>query len=359
MTHRRAFSLIEVLMSVFILGIGVIAIASLLPAGIKQQQNARDTSVGPVVAQSAIGLLRTKFKQSDFGGDDAFYPRAHHFQNQTAVQFRMPPQTTFAGCLQEISVGRVLQDGPFSTFPQRRAVHPFVAPPSALPGGNDSFWWNKFVPNFASATSDPLSADDPCYNGRLDSGRNFTSRPPSTRNIPLNSESWPCGEIDPISILNGSVDLKALSWFITQEERQWPRESENPKYYWDCMFKKTNGIVEVAIFVYRIESDIPGKAYDSDDGAYVYPGSRRPHAVWLGEDCDFWRSGQRVVNELEVNRLHTARMARTTTTINGRPPGNLFLMNLAGFTESFVGVHLHSRPQSSLQRQYSPLHEGS
>ena len=61
MIARRAFSLIEVLMSVFILGIGVIAIASLLPAGIKQQQNSRDISAGPVVAQAAIGLLRSKF----------------------------------------------------------------------------------------------------------------------------------------------------------------------------------------------------------------------------------------------------------------------------------------------------------
>ena len=44
--QRRAFSLIEVLMSIFILGIGVIAIASLLPAGIKQQQNAKNDAYG-------------------------------------------------------------------------------------------------------------------------------------------------------------------------------------------------------------------------------------------------------------------------------------------------------------------------
>ena len=49
--QRRAFSLIEVLMSIFILGIGVIAIASLLPAGIKQQQNAKNDAYGPVVAE--------------------------------------------------------------------------------------------------------------------------------------------------------------------------------------------------------------------------------------------------------------------------------------------------------------------
>ena len=67
---RRAFSLIEVLMSVFILGIGVIAIASLLPAGISQQRSARDASAGPIVAQSAMAVLRSKYSQSTFGGDD-------------------------------------------------------------------------------------------------------------------------------------------------------------------------------------------------------------------------------------------------------------------------------------------------
>ena len=36
-SRRRGFSLIEVLLAVFILGIGVISIAALFPAGIAQQ----------------------------------------------------------------------------------------------------------------------------------------------------------------------------------------------------------------------------------------------------------------------------------------------------------------------------------
>ncbi|MEC7384729.1 MAG: prepilin-type N-terminal cleavage/methylation domain-containing protein, partial [Planctomycetota bacterium] len=68
--QNRAFSLIEVLMSIFILGIGVIAIASLLPAGIKQQQNAKNDAYGPVVADSALATLRSRLSPSDFGGDD-------------------------------------------------------------------------------------------------------------------------------------------------------------------------------------------------------------------------------------------------------------------------------------------------
>ncbi len=40
--QRRGFSLIELLMAIFILGIGLISIASLLPAGIVLQQRAED-----------------------------------------------------------------------------------------------------------------------------------------------------------------------------------------------------------------------------------------------------------------------------------------------------------------------------
>ena len=60
--QNRAFSLIEVLMSIFILGIGVIAIASLLPAGIKQQQNAKNDAYGPVVADRRLGHVAFTFE---------------------------------------------------------------------------------------------------------------------------------------------------------------------------------------------------------------------------------------------------------------------------------------------------------
>ena len=46
---KIGFSLIEVLIY-FYSGHWVIAIASLLPAGIKQQQNAKNDAYGPVVA---------------------------------------------------------------------------------------------------------------------------------------------------------------------------------------------------------------------------------------------------------------------------------------------------------------------
>ena len=69
---RRSFSLIEVLLSVFILGIGVISIAALFPAGIAQQRQSVDDITGPIVAQNALAILRTKLRPADFGTFEEF-----------------------------------------------------------------------------------------------------------------------------------------------------------------------------------------------------------------------------------------------------------------------------------------------
>ncbi|MEE8154526.1 MAG: prepilin-type N-terminal cleavage/methylation domain-containing protein, partial [Phycisphaerales bacterium] len=71
-SRRRSFSLIEVLLSVFILGIGVISIAALFPAGIAQQRQSVDDITGPIVAQNALAILRTKLRPADFGTFEEF-----------------------------------------------------------------------------------------------------------------------------------------------------------------------------------------------------------------------------------------------------------------------------------------------
>ncbi|MEY4182220.1 MAG: hypothetical protein RLZZ217_846, partial [Planctomycetota bacterium] len=64
---RRAFTLVEVLLAVFILGIGIISVSALFPAGIVQQRASNDDALGPVVAQHALGVIRSKVTQDDFG----------------------------------------------------------------------------------------------------------------------------------------------------------------------------------------------------------------------------------------------------------------------------------------------------
>ena len=66
------FSLMEVLMSIFILAIGIISISALFPAGIAQQRHAVDDMMGPIVANNAMTILRSKLRPEDFGADEDF-----------------------------------------------------------------------------------------------------------------------------------------------------------------------------------------------------------------------------------------------------------------------------------------------
>ena len=72
-SHRqRGFSLIELLLAIFILGVGIISIATLFPAGIAQQQKTANDVVGPIIARNALTLLRSRLEQEDFGGAEQF-----------------------------------------------------------------------------------------------------------------------------------------------------------------------------------------------------------------------------------------------------------------------------------------------
>ncbi|MBC02963.1 MAG: hypothetical protein CMJ34_06635 [Phycisphaerae bacterium] len=75
------------------------------------------------------------------------------------------------------------------------------------------------------------------------------------------------------------------------------------------MFRRTNGVVEVAIFVYRVIGDQIGGLTDAVEDGYLSPGSRRPHGVWLPrEACEsaplfgenhFLVSGQTLVTNIQ------------------------------------------------------------
>jgi prepilin-type N-terminal cleavage/methylation domain-containing protein len=69
---RRGFSLIELLLAIFILGVGIISVAAVFPAGIIQQRRTQDDVLGPVIAEAAMATIRSKVSQSDFGTFEEF-----------------------------------------------------------------------------------------------------------------------------------------------------------------------------------------------------------------------------------------------------------------------------------------------
>ena len=181
---RRSFSLIEVLLSVFILGIGVISIAALFPAGIAQQRQSVDDITGPIVAQNALAILRTKLRPADFGTFEEFGAG--------------PPLFTIDG------------DWP----------------------------WLRPAFIFAGSSYPPGTID--IFNG---TGAAGASEPGITSGIPFNTTRYTGG---------------APTFILTQQERYYPMASVNtgirppkPQYVWDCMFRRFQGKVMVAIFVYR------------------------------------------------------------------------------------------------------------
>ncbi len=179
---RRGFSLIEVLLSVFILGIGVISIAALFPAGIAQQRQSVDGITGPIVAQNALAILRTKLRPEYFG---------------------------------------------------TREIHnPFHVPPTI----EGDFGWSR--PAFFTEDT-PLPPNGFAPEGSIDifnavEAQTFTEIPYA---IPA---------VTPPHII------------FVQSERYYPMapieagiRPPKPQYVWDCMFRRFQGKVMVAIFVYR------------------------------------------------------------------------------------------------------------
>lgn len=237
----RGFSLVEMLLAVFILGIGVISIAALFPAGIALQRQATDDTLGPIVAKNAFATIRSKLRQDDFGS----------FQD-----FGMAP-TYIAG------------EGPAGT----------IRPVGGVPIPQVSGDWGWMRPGFFTGASNAALL------GTIDIfSANYTRQQPPFSlaprvtgpwavempnghpggplfGIPYNRAKYPLYDIaasNPTAV-PGNLDIQALSEpnvTFSQSERSYPQggsvAGSVPVYYWDCMFRRNGGRVQVAVFIYRV-----------------------------------------------------------------------------------------------------------
>ena len=231
-TNLRAFSLIELLLSVFILAIGIISVSALFPAGIAQQQQTTDDLLGTVVAEQALGLLRSRVSPEDFGTFEEFgigTVLASSIQNGNSSYVFRPS----AGDWSWIRPGVIRNDQPgTATVNEVGAIDIFST--LAQNTGNTT---NEFC-EFPSGIG--------------------TSYP----NVRLFGAPY-----------NSSRTTFAPPVIVTQRERWWPTVPEDaqnfapPTYAWDCMFRRSGGKLQVAIFVFRV-TGVGGakKSYVSPSG---------------------------------------------------------------------------------------------
>jgi hypothetical protein len=247
---RRAFSLTEVLLAVFILGIGIISIAALFPAGIAQQRLATDDAMGPIVAHHAMSIIRSRVRPDDFG---TFEDYAGLFNRDIAV-----PQAFFTRTIEGdwgwMRPGFILANDPDTDIDEYGAIDIFS---------------NRFVRqevhNESGMTSiGPLATEmadgwpGPDFWSALQVGSND----PPLWGIPFSASASP----DPAGVAGVPTPPRRL---ITRTERYYPMDSaipiernvlqedvlgRMPEYVWDCMFRRYQGKVYVAVFVYRVSS---------------------------------------------------------------------------------------------------------
>ncbi len=236
MSTRRAFSLVELLLAVFILGIGIIGISALFPAGIAQQRQAADDVMGPIVADNAIALLRTKLKPEWFGSCDEFFqPSDRGYPNGFAA---VSLGQTIPGDWRWKRPGFLFANNSATAINELGAIDIF----SALYTSNMLGGQLGASLNAALAATEDADGGDP------------TGAP--LYGIPFNRVLFD-PQFQPFPSTTVHADTAPVV-IISQQERAYPMVGtagsglKRPAYFWECMFRKFEGRVQVAIFVFRV-----------------------------------------------------------------------------------------------------------
>ena len=236
-THAvRGFSLVEMLLAIFILGIGVISIAALFPAGIALQRQATDDVVGPIVAKNALATIRSKLSQGDFGSFQDF-GLGPTYNNGIAGSFK--------------TSGNVV-------FPHVSGDWCWMRPGFLFDQANNgtvdvfSAGYTRFSLSIQPTPPTGNKATEIPDGVAFSANSSLFGIPYNPRKYPLFTDPAAAANLDPVS----QRLLEPLVTF-TQAERSWPQAGSSasntpPQYYWDCMFRRNGGRVQVAVFVYRV-----------------------------------------------------------------------------------------------------------
>ncbi|MHC4304475.1 MAG: type IV pilus modification PilV family protein [Planctomycetota bacterium] len=234
--RRNGFTLMEVLIAIFILGIGVIGIAALFPAGIAQLRSSVDDVLGPVVADNAMALLRARLEPGDFGTYEDFINVTELNQVQDLWLATVPGDWPWLRPGFLLGNDQSMERGSLDIFSYRltRSMKNLPQQGSGIP----------LATEFPDGLPDELDPPDRLYG------------------IPYNTSKY--DYTDP------SREPRVI---VTQQERYYPmvptavaaNTPVQPLYVWDCMFRRYQGRVYVAIFVYRVTSQ------GGDRAGYVTP----------------------------------------------------------------------------------------
>lgn len=216
---RRAFSLIELLLSVFILAIGIISVSALFPAGIAQQQQTTDDQLGPVVAEQALGLLRSRVRPEDFGSFEEFGILDILTESTNGGSYAYRPAPGDWSWIRPGVIRTAQSDVQLPVSEQLGAIDLFSCVAQRTGGSS------------AELCEFPVGVPQSPSAGQL---RIFGA---------------------PYSTARSST---APLIVVSQRERWWPELASGataqgaPQYAWECMFRRSGGRVQVAIFVFRV-----------------------------------------------------------------------------------------------------------